>query len=171
MDAVKKYLFSAYGISIDYLADWRIYVDPKMGFDQTHGLVRIEDFKPKKGAAVSLSINWESTDYQGDDFEENFLNNIDGEFQKQFKKGSRYEIKEKEIITNNGQRHFFTRVDFQGSQSIFQKKDDPMVSMMQIGLHDKANERIIVASILTRPEIMVENEELYRELLISIRTL
>ena len=54
----EKTLFSIYGVSIEHPKDWKIFFNPKRTFDYTTGFFRIEDYIPKKGAQVSLSINY-----------------------------------------------------------------------------------------------------------------
>ena len=55
-----RVLFSIYGISIEHPKSWKLCFDPKRGVSYESGFFRIEDFVPRKGAQLSLSLNWEA---------------------------------------------------------------------------------------------------------------
>jgi hypothetical protein len=113
-------LFSTYGVCIEHPVSWRIFIDPKVGFNRDAGFIRFEDYVKKHGAQISLSINWQTAESEALVFARNYCESIEAQYQHQFKKKSvkfkrsksvekageserrDYEIERKEIINFNG---------------------------------------------------------------------
>ena len=82
MDINDTVLFSIYGISINYPKSWKVFFNPKQAFDYNTGFFRLEDYIPRKGAQISLGINWEKVSGDNESFVSKYCEKINEQFKK-----------------------------------------------------------------------------------------
>ena len=164
----EKTLFSIYGISIEHPKSWKICFDPKRGTDYTTGFFRIEDFVPRKGARLSLSLNWERLPGSNADFASRFCENISQQYRIQLKK-TPYRIETMEMIDFQGGKAAFVVSEYRATLGFVKRRSDPPVRVIQLAYYDEVSERAVVASLMGHPDLIVEQEPLLRELVFSLR--
>lgn len=163
-----KTVFSVYGISIEHPKRWKICFDPKRAFQFESGFVRIEDFIPRKGAQISLSVNWEKADGDNESFARMYSENISAQYQKQMKK-SPYQIEANEIIDFLDGKAVYIVSEYRASPGLVRKKSDGSVRTIQLAFYDEASGRAVVSSVIGFPDKVTEIEEYLHELIFSVK--
>lgn len=164
---MEKAVFSIYGVSIEHPMDWKIFFDPKRGCSRNSGFFRIEDFVPKQGAQLSLSLNWEKARGDNESFAYQYAENIAQQYQKQMKKAP-YQIEQMEVIDFQGGKAAYIVSEYRGSPGLVRRKTDRPVRTMQIAFYDDVSERAVVSTLIGRPERVLEEEDFLRELVFSV---
>lgn len=162
-----RVLFSIYGVSIEHPKTWKLCFDPKRGVSFQSGFFRIEDFVPKKGAQLSLSLNWEEVPGTNEDFAEKYYENISKQYAKQLKK-TPYELETMEIIDFCGGKAAYVVSEYHAALGFIKRKSDAPVRVIQLAFYDEESGRAVVSSLMGRPENVQENEEALRELVFSV---
>lgn len=161
-------LFSIYGISIEHPRDWKIFFDPKRAFDYTTGFFRIEDYVPRKGAQISLSINWEKVPSENEGFAQQYCENIRAQYKKQMKK-TPFQVEAMDILDFLDGQAAYIVSEYRASPGLMKKKSDGPVRTMQLAYYDEASGRAVVSSVIGRPETISAQEDFLRGLLFSVR--
>lgn len=161
-------LFSIYGVSIKHPADWRIFFDPKRPFHWDTGFFRIEDYVPRKGAQLSLSLNWEKAPGDNETFARQYCENIAGQYQKQLKK-TPHRVERMEVVDYLEGKAAFIVSEYLGSPGLMKKKTDEVVRVLQLAFYDEDSGRAVVSSVMGRVERLCEQEALLTELIFSTR--
>lgn len=164
----ERTLFSIYDISIEHPKNWKICFDPKKGTDYTTGFFRIEDFVPRKGARISLSLNWERLPGSNEEFASRFCENISAQYQIQLKK-TPYRIETMDVIDFQDGKAAFVVSEYRASLGLVKRKSDSPVRVIQLAYYDEASERAVVVSLMGHPDLVTEHEPLLRELVFSLR--
>lgn len=162
-------LFSVFDISIEHPKNWKIIFSPKTPPDYDNGFIRIEDFIPRKGAQVSLSINWQKVPENSVNFASSYCENIRNQYGKQLKKSS-YELETVEIIDFRGKKAAFLITEYQGNVSLMNKKNVESVRTIQLAFYDETTSRAVVSSIIGIPELVKEKEDFLKSLVLSVNS-
>lgn len=163
-----RVLFSVYGISVAHPKTWKLCFDPKRGVSYSSGFFRIEDFVPRKGAQLSLSLNWEQLPGDNESFAEKYCENISEQYKVQMKK-SPYQMERMEVIDFCGGKAAFVVSEFRGSLGLVKRASDAPVRVIQLAYYDEDSGRAVVSSLMGRPELVRENEDLLQDLVYSVR--
>lgn len=163
-----RVLFSVYGISIAHPKTWKLCFDPKRGVSYNSGFFRIEDFVPRKGAQLSLSLNWELLPGDNGNFAEKYCENIGQQYKVQMKK-SPYQMERVEVIDFCGGKAAFVVSEFRGSLGLVKRSSDAPVRVIQLAYYDVASGRAVVSSLMGRPELVREHEAPLQDLVCSVR--
>ena len=164
----EKTLFSIYGVSIEHPKDWKIFFNPKRTFDYTTGFFCIEDYIPKKGAQVSLSINWEKVPGDNESFARQYCDNILMQYQRQMKKAP-FQVETMEVIDFMDGKAAYIVSEYRASPGLVKKKTDGSVRTMQLAFYDENSGRAVVSSVIGLPDKVAEEEDFLRELVFSVR--
>lgn len=164
---MERTLFSIYDISIEHPKSWKLCFDPKRGVTYNSGFFRIEDFVPKKGAQLSLSLNWEAVESTNEEFAENYYANIRQQYARQLKK-TPYDIETMEVVDFCGGKAAFVVSEYRASLGLVKRKSDAPVRVLQLAFYDEESGRAVVSSLIGRPDNVRENEETLRELVFSV---
>ncbi len=159
-------IFSAYGISIQYPPNWRIFFDVKNGFCYQSGLVRIEDFIPKKGAQISMSVQWSEAVSDPQSFAAQCVGNIEAQYKNRLKKRE-LSIHTKDIIDFCTVPAAFVESEYVGKIQMFSNKQNQAVYIMHLGFYHEASARAVVVSVIGIPEIIKAQKEFLRQLMFS----
>lgn len=160
-------VFSAYGISIQYPPNWGICFDVKNGVGYKNGFVRIEDFIPRKGAQISMSLQWSETLSNSQDFAEQCIQNIEGQYKSRLKKQEVF-IRSKELIEFCSIPAAFIETEYVGKIRMFSSKNNQPVYIMHMGFYHEASSRAVVVSVIGVPEIIKEKKDFLRQLMFSV---
>jgi len=166
--AEERSLFSIYGISVEHPMDWLLFFDPKRPFNRTTGFFRIEDYVPRKGANISLSINWEMTPCDNVTFAERYCENIAAQYRRQFKKNP-YVIECADIVDFGQGKAAYLVSEHGANLGIVKKKSTEQVRILQLAFYDEHSGRAVVGSVIGHPEKIREKEAFFKELLFTIK--
>lgn len=161
-------LFSIYGVSVEHPMDWLLFFDPKRPFNQATGFFRIEDYLPKKGANISLSINWEKTPCDNTSFAQRYCENVEAQYRRQFKKEP-YIIECSDVIDYLDGKAAYIISEHGANLGIFKKKATEHVRILQLAFYDEKSGRAVVGSVIGRPSLIHEKEVHLKELLFTLR--
>lgn len=161
-------LFSIYGVSIEHPRDWKIFFEPKRAFDYTTGFFRIEDYIPRKGAQISLSINWQMVPSANESFACQYCSNIQAQYQKQMKK-TPYQVVTADIIDFLDGKAAYVVSEYLGSSGLVKKKTDSSIRSLQLAFYDEESQRAVVSSVIGKREKIAEEEDFLRGLVFSAR--
>lgn len=163
-------IFSVYGISIRHPLNWRVYLDPKRGFNLLGGFIRIENYVSGVGAEVSMSINWDTVPSDSESFPKRYCESIEAQYQKQFKKNHSYGIESAGIINHCGIPAAYVISNCSGSQLlVHNKKDCQAVKVMHLAFYHESTGRAVVGTVIAKKEIVDEQEEFLKSLLFTLR--
>ena len=171
LDISERYLFSIYGVTVEYPKAWKIFFDPKKQFDFTHGFFRLEKYQPKVGAEFSMGLNWEKAPSTNEKFPRNYLTNLERGYKKQLGK-NQHKIEQMDIIDFRGGKAAFIISEYQGGLGIMpltKRMKLVDVRSMQLAFYDEDSGRAIVNSMLGFTEHFKEEEEALRELVFTVR--
>lgn len=161
-------LFSIYGVSVEHPMDWLLFFDPKRPFNRTTGFFRIEDYIPKKGANISLSINWEKTPCDNPSFAQRYCENVEAQYRRQFKKEP-YLIECSDVIDYLDGKAAYIISEHGANLGIFKKKATEQVRILQLAFYDEGSGRAVVGSVIGSPALIREKELFLKELLFTLR--
>lgn len=164
---MERTLFSIYDVSIEHPKSWKLCFDPKRGVTYNSGFFRIEDFVPKKGAQLSLSLNWEAAESTNEEFAENYYANIRQQYARQLKRLPMTLKRWRSWISAVGRRPFVVS-EYRASLGLVKRKSDAPVRVLQLAFYDEESGRAVVSSLIGRPDNVRENEEALRELVFSV---
>jgi len=167
MAEMDRCCFSTYGVYIEHPLDWRIFLDPKKGFNRQTGFIRIEDYVPKKGAQVSMSVNWARADSDSDSFPETYYQNLQSQYGRQLKKAP-HKIESMEIIHQNGQKAAYIVSGYWGAQKLFHKGDE-QIKALQLAFYDDGSSRAVVGTVMGHIAAVEEQEPYLKELLLTLK--
>ncbi len=159
--------FSTYGVYIEHPMDWRIFLDPKKGFNRQSGFIRIEDYVPQKGAQISMSINWAAAESNSEVFPQSYCDHFQSQYDKQLKR-SAHEIESLDIIEYNGQKAAYIVSGYLGSNKLFQKGNEP-VKVLQLAFYDDASARAVVGTVMGRAKAVEEQENYLKKMLLTLK--
>ena len=160
--------FSWYGISVECPADWQIGINPKEPPSTLGGFVRLENFVPRKGSDVSLGINWQKQPTTNLEFAENYAKNLEGQFQKQFRK-TPYKITTLEVIDFLDGKAVYSESEHIGVQGLVRSKKDQAVKTIQLAYYDEPSKHVVVLSIIGTHEIFETEYEALKEIIFSLK--
>jgi len=162
---------SVYGVSISHPSDWKIFINPNTKFTFDEGQIKIDKVKGPKEKSTSLTIRWAKMNHEITLDE--YIEELEQQFKKKEKKSrnkDRYSIVEKTKCMVNGVEAFLLHQEFVANHSIYRiLGKDELVKVLQIMIYSKNTQRMIVASLLTTPEELKENEQILKEILFSLR--
>lgn len=161
-------LFSIYGVSVEHPMDWLIFFDPKRPFNQSTGYFRIEDYVPRKGANLSLSINWEKVPCDNASFAIQYGENIAEQYRRQFRKEP-YTIEYLDLIDYLNGKAAFLVSEHGANLGILRKKAIDRVRILQLAFYDEHSGRAVVGSVIGRPGLIREKEERLKEFLFTLK--
>lgn len=160
-------LFSMYGVSVEHPEDWLIFFDPKRPFNRTTGFFRIEDYVPRRGASLSLSVNWERASCDNATFAGHYRENISGQYRRQFKKGT-YDIQHLDTVEYRGGVAVYMVSEHTSSMGIVLKKPTEQVRILQLAFYDDASGRAVVGSVIGHPGLVQVRETALKKLLFTL---
>lgn len=161
-------IFSVYGISISHPKDWSIFFDPKKGFKYEYGFIRIEDYIPRYGARLSMSIEWTVLSNDTENFIVEYSKNIENQYKKQLKK-MKYEFEKKELVLLDEKKALFIVSKFEARSGLFNIKKEREVKSLQVVIYENISHRVVVAGIIGTVDEIEKNEEELQALLFSVR--
>lgn len=164
----ERTLFSIYDISIQHPKSWKLCFDPKKGTDYTTGFFRIEDFVPRKGARLSLSLNWERLPGVNADFAARFCENISSQYKIQLKK-TPYRIETMETVDFLEGKAAFVISEYRAALGFLKRRSDPPVRVIQLAYYDEPSQRAVAVSLMGHPDLVKAHEPALRELVFSLR--
>lgn len=159
---------SMYGISIEYPVNWGFGIDPKDPPSNLGGYFRLEDFVPKKGARISMGVNWQKQPSNNQSFAEKYRANLEKQYKKQFKK-THYEINALDEVDFLGNKAVYIESSYIGIKGLVKSKSDRPVKTMQLAYYDDPTQRAVVVSIVGEPDSIDLNYKTLRELMFSVR--
>ncbi len=165
----EKLLFSIYGVSIEHPKNWKIFFSPKRNVDYSSGFFRIEDYIPKKGAQLSLSINWEKAPGDNESFAHQYCSNLTEQYEKQLKK-TPHQIETMEVVDFQGGKAAYVVLEYKASPGLVKKKSDAPVRILQLAFYDEVSGRAVVSSIMGRPETVMADEDFFLDLVFSVKS-
>lgn len=168
MDINDTVLFSIYGISINYPKSWKVFFNPKQAFDYNTGFFRLEDYIPRKGAQISLGINWEKVSGDNESFVSKYCEKINEQFKKQMKKAP-FNVETIETVDFLDGKAAYIVTEYKASPGLIKKKSDAFVRSLQLAYYDDNSQRAIVSSIIGWNEKVKAEEEFLKELIFSVR--
>lgn len=164
----ERTLFSIYDLSIQHPRSWKLCFDPKRGTDYTTGFFRIEDFVPRRGARLSLSLNWERLPGRNADFAERFCENISSQYKIQLKR-TPYRIEAMETVDFLEGKAAFVLSEYRAALGFVKRRSDPPVRVLQLAYYDEPSQRAVAVSLMGGPELVTAHEPALRELVFSLR--
>lgn len=167
IDLEERTLLSLYDLSIQHPKSWKLCFDPKRGTDYTTGFFRIEDFVPRKGARLSLSLNWERLPGDNREFASRFLENISDQYRLQLKK-TPYRLETAQIIDFLDGQAAFVVSEYQSALGLVRRKSDPPVRVLQLAYYDESSQRAVAVSLMGHPDLVRAHEPSLRELVFSL---
>ena len=163
--------FSMYDVSIDHPRTWGLYFNPKRPFNYNTGYFRIENPQNRKGADISISINWEKAESENAIFAENYCQNVEKQYKKQLKKEN-YTIEKAEVIPFLNGKAAYIVSEYQGSMGITPLKAHApkmQVRSIQLAWYDEVTGRAIVSSVIGKADKVRESEKELGVLVFSAR--
>ncbi len=164
----EKVVFSIYGLSIEHPKNWNIIFSPKTPPDYNNGFVRIEHFIPKKGADISMSINWQKIETDGDNFASAYCDKIAEQYKKQMKK-KHFSIDNKEIMELADKKAAFLSTEYNAEMGLIKKKSKECVKTIQLAFYDRKTKRAVVGTIISTPERLNENYDYFKSMLFTLK--
>ena len=168
MDINDTTLFSIYGISINYPKSWKVFFNPKQAFDYNTGFFRLEDYIPKKGAQVSLGINWEKVASDNKSFVSKYCEKINEQFKKQMKKAP-FTVETVEEVDFLDGKAAYVVTEYKASPGLIKKKGDAFVRSLQLAYYDENTGRAVVSSIIGWVDKVKGEEDFLKDLIFSVR--
>ena len=164
-----KYTFSTFGLSVEHPEDYKIWFNPNRPFYKDEGEFRLDKLTKEKDEEVSMTIGWWHEDDELENFAENFLNEVEKQFEKASKKGG-YKTFSKEIIEFRGHNAAFVYSGAIGSSHVFKAVGKKVqLQTLQLAWFCKESERTIIASIFAPSTYMKEHYPELKEMLFSLK--
>ena len=163
-----KYIFSAFGLSVEHPEDYRIWFNPNRPFYKDEGEFRLDKMSNEKDEAVSMTVGWWREDNEIENFAENFLNEVEKQFEKASKKGG-YKAFKKEIVEFRGHDAAFVYSGAVGSSHVFKAVGKKVqLQTLQLAWFCGESKRTIITSIFAPSTYMKEHYSELKEMLYSI---
>ncbi|GGB54461.1 hypothetical protein GCM10011409_35090 [Lentibacillus populi] len=161
---------NAYGIGIQHPRDWQIFINPNNKFTFNEGLIKIDKITISKRASTSLSLRWASM--KKDVNLHDYVDELEKQFQKKEKRSrhkDRYKITEKIKCAVDGKDAYLLKNEFVANHSIYRVfGKNELVKVLQMLFYSERTSRMLVATLSTTPEELVENEDTFIEILSSL---
>lgn len=162
-------LLSVFDISIEHPRNWKIIFSPKTPPDYSSGFIRLENFIPRKGAQVSVSVNWQKSESDNESFAFNYCRKIKEEYAKHLKKKP-YTLEESEIIDFRGGKAAYIVTEYKAGLGLIRKSGDIPVRTIQLAFYDEGTKRAVVSSVLGLPELVRNREDFLKKLVFSVNS-
>ena len=162
-------LLSVFDISIEHPRNWKIIFSPKTPPDYNSGFIRLENFIPRKGAEVSVSVNWQKSENNNEDFARNYCDKIKEEIKKHMKK-KQYTLEKSEIIDFRGAKAAYVVTEYKAGLGLVKKSGDIPVRTIQLAFYDESTKRAVVSSVIGLPEVVRSKEDLLKQLVFSVNS-
>lgn len=160
-----------YGVEISHPLNWRLFINPNSTFNFNEGFIKVDKVTTSKKNASSLSVRWATM--KSDVNLEEYVEELEKEFkrkEKRSKKKDRYRMADKQYFFMNGRDAYFLQNEFIANHSIYRIfGQDELVKVYQVIFYSSESQRIIVASLSSTEEEMQKNEELFKDILFSVR--
>lgn len=164
-----NYNYSAYGISINHPQEWRIYVNPNRPFSAHDGSIKIEDMRAELSSQVSFCIKWERDDSVQPDFAQRYLEQIEAQYKRNFKKENQYCMFEKEFITLNGHDACFIHSALNANTHVFKAIGRTIrLEILQCALFCDESKRIVVGTITASSDYIQKNFNDLKKMLFTL---
>lgn len=159
-------LFQAYGISVRYPSEWRIFIPQNQSFCQKDGVLKFDDVAGADSRA-SFTVSWEQAG-QIDGFAANYLDSAEKNYKKKVK--GRCQILEKRLTEMNGHEAGFLRARLSSNTHVFKAMGKSLeLEVMQIAYYCDASGRIIMGTMIAEHTYFEKNREFLREMLNGIK--
>jgi len=162
-------LLSVFDISIEHPRNWKIIFSPKTPPDYNSGFIRLENFIPRKGAEVSVSINWCKADSTNEGFALSYCEKIKDEYKKHMKKKP-YTLEKAEMIEFRNGKAAYVVTEYKAGLGLMKRSGDIPVKTIQLAFYDESTNRAVVSSVLGIPELVKDREDFLKSLVFSVNS-
>ena len=159
--------FEAYGVSVNYPSQWRIYIPQRQSFCQEDGTLKFDDVAGTDSRA-SLTLSWEQAGpIEG--FAANYLESAEKNYQKKVK--GRCQILKKKLIHTHGHEAGFLHARLSSSTHAFKIMGKSLeLEVMQLAYYCADSGRIMMGTIIAEHTYFVKNMNCLKEMLLSIQS-
>lgn len=161
-----KCLFQAYGISVNYPSEWRIYIPQNQSFSLDDGMLKFDDIAGADSRA-SFTLSWEkSKPVTG--FAAGYLDSAEKNYAKKVK--GRCKILEKELTVINGHEAGFMRALLSSGTHVFKAMGKAVeLEVMQAAFYCPDSGRIVMGTMIAQQAYFEKNREDLREMVMGIK--
>lgn len=161
-----KCLFQAYGISVSYPSEWRIYIPQNQSFSMDDGILKFDDIGGADSRA-SFTLSWEKT-APVTGFAGGYLESAEKNYAKKVK--GRCRILEKERTEINGHEAGFMRAQLLSSTHVFNAMGKSLeLEVMQAAFYCPDSGRIVMGTMIAKQDYFEKNRECLREMVMGIQ--
>lgn len=162
------YKFSAFGMSVNHPADYKLWINPNRPFYEEEGELRLDRMTDDKEGEVSLSIGWWSEKEEISNFAENFISEVDKQFKKLIKKGN-YEFFEKELVEHMGHQAAYVYSGAIGSSHVFKAVGKKVqLQTLQLAWFCEKSKKTVIGTVIAPSHYVQAKYPELKEMLFSI---
>lgn len=159
-------LFQAYGISVPYPSEWRIYIPQSQSFCQNKGVLKFDDVAGGDSRA-SLTLSWEASEAAAG-FAAAYLERAEKNYCK--KAGGRCRIVEKQMVHIGGHEAGLLGARLSAHTHVFKPLGRALeLEIMQAACYCGGTGRIIMGTVIAEQSYFERNRSLLREMLTGIK--
>ena len=166
--------FEAFGIRVNYLPQWRVIPDQSHLFDYSSGFIRFEERPQGKVSQLSFGLRWEYSETTNEEFLEEFRQKIRQESEKKLRgKKSGFRVLRDELAeSETGVPICMMETEYADSQALFKRAAAmKKLRVCNSAFYSDTSHRFIICSLITTPERLEQERELYERLLRSAEAL
>lgn len=161
-----KCLFQAYGISVNYPSEWRIYIPQNQSFSLDDGILKFDDIAGADSRA-SFTLSWEKT-APVTGFAGGYLKSAEKNYAKKVK--GRCRILEKELTEINGHEAGFLRALLSSNTHVFKAMGKLLeLEVMQAAFYCPCSSRIVMGTMIAKQDYFEKNRECLMEMVMGIQ--
>ncbi len=163
-----SYKFSAFGMSINHPADYKLWINPNRPFYEDEGELRFDRMTNNKEEEVSVSVGWWTEAEKMSNFAENFISEVDKQFGKSIKKGN-YEFFEKEVIEHRGHEAAYVYSGVLGSSHVFKTIGKKVqLQTLQLAWFCEESKKTVIGTVIAPSHYVQQKYHELKEILFSI---